>query len=100
MAVRLAGCTVPAVSGDPPSTPERALRAERARQWLATLALPQQARLAFLRAYDASTASPAAAGDALAELSRTLAGHLDAAAARELAGCAERLRLYFDEQAS
>jgi len=77
--------------------PERSIRADRARHWLSTLAMPQQARLAFFRAFDASTGSPIAAGEALAELGRMLVGHLDDPAHDELRRCAERLRLYFEQ---
>lgn len=92
VAARLASA---AALGSAVGPEQRMVRAERARHWLAMLALPQQARLAFFRAFDGSVGGGAAA-EAIGELARTLVGHLDDAAHAELAGCAERLRLYYE----
>lgn len=99
MAARLAVATAAwvGVAATRITAHDRAVRAERARQWLALLPMPQPARLAFYRAFDATVAGPVPAGEALTELARTLTGHLDATAQRELVACAERLRLYYEQ---
>ncbi len=75
---------------------ERALRADRARQWLSGLTMPQPARMALLRVVDASVAPGVDATAALRELAQMLTGHLPEAALRELVTLAERLRLYYE----
>jgi len=79
----------------------RERRADRAKHWVTTLAMPNPARMALLRAFDA-TAQPAVNGtsasafvgvaEALAELARTLTGHLDAPSQQELLALADALR--------
>jgi hypothetical protein len=75
----------------------RERRADRAKHWLTTLAMPQPARMALLRAFDASAtpnthAAVTNTADALIELTRTLTGHLDVAAQQELSALANALR--------
>jgi len=77
--------------------PERVIRAERARSWLSALTMPQPARMALLRAVDASVASGIEATASLRELMQVLTGHLSAAALQELGALAERLRLYYEQ---
>ncbi len=77
--------------------PERHPRAERAKPWLMTLAMPQPARMALLRAIDASAGAPVEAAAALRELMQVLGGHLAPDATVELGGLAERLSLYYRE---
>lgn len=77
--------------------PERAARAARAASWLSALTMPQPARMAILRAFDASAANSLEAAASLRELMQVLAGHLSAAASQELGALAERLRLYYEE---
>lgn len=79
------------------SSPERAQRAERTGQWLAGLSMPQPARLALLRAVDASAVLGSDATAALRELAQMLTGHVPEAAQRELVALAERLRLYYED---
>ncbi|MGI8545721.1 MAG: hypothetical protein ACR2M1_00060 [Gemmatimonadaceae bacterium] len=79
------------------SLDERTERAERTRLWLSGLTMPQPARMALLRAIDASAAPGIDATAALRELAQMLTGHLPDAALRELVTLAERLRLYYEE---
>lgn len=96
MVARLMVAALPPV----PLVPEeRALRAERSRQWLSGLTMPQPARMALLRAIDASAAPGIDATAALRELAQMLMGHLPDPALRELITLAERLRLYYEERA-
>jgi hypothetical protein len=76
---------------------ERTHRAERAKTWLSALTMPQPARMAVLRAVDASIASGMEAAASVRELMHVLAGHLSAAAIQELGALAERLRLYYEQ---
>jgi hypothetical protein len=76
---------------------ERAIRAERARNWLSALTMPQPARMALLRAVDASIASGIEATASLRELMHVLAGHLTSRALQEIGVLAERLRLYYEQ---
>ena len=78
-------------------TMERATRAERARQWLSSLAMPQPARMALLRAADASVAGGRDAAASLRELAQMLLGHLAPAALQELVALGDHLRLYYDQ---
>lgn len=77
--------------------PERAIRADRARTWLSALTMPQPARLALLRAIDASMPSGLEAAACLRELMNVLTGHLSPAALLEVGALAERLRLYYEQ---
>lgn len=94
MAARLVLASLPP---EPLSAEERMLRAERARQWLSALTMPQPARMALIRAIDASAASGLDAAASLRELAQMLTGHLPAPALRELAVLAERVRLYYEQ---
>lgn len=76
---------------------ERAARAERTRSWLSALTMPQPARMALLRAVDASIPSGIEAAATLRELMNVLTGHLSAAALQELGALGERLRLYYEQ---
>jgi hypothetical protein len=76
---------------------ERLTRAERARSWLSALTMPQPARMAVLRAIDASVAGGMDAAASLRELMQVLTGHLSPAALSELGTLAERLRLYYEQ---
>lgn len=76
---------------------ERAMRAERARNWLSALTMPQPARMALLRAVDASIPSGIEGAASLRELMQVLTGHLSHAALQELGALAERLRLYYEQ---
>jgi len=76
---------------------ERVTRAERARSWLSALTMPQPARMAILRAIDASVPGGMDAGASLRELMHVLTGHLSPAALAELGTLAERLRLYYEQ---
>jgi len=76
---------------------ERAMRAERARSWLSALTMPQPARMALLRAVDASIPSGIEGAASLRELMQVLTGHLSPAALQELGALAERLRLYYEQ---
>ena len=78
-------------------TLERATRAERARHWLSTLAMPQPARMALLRAADASVAGGRDAAAALRELAQMLMGHLAPPALQELVALGDHLRLYYEQ---
>lgn len=71
---------------------ERATRAERARYWLNNLTLPQPARMALLRVFDATKMYPIIAADALLELSNTVVGYLDSQAQAELNNLISLLR--------
>lgn len=77
--------------------PERAMRADRARSWLSALTMPQPARMALLRAVDASVMSGMEAAASVRELMHVLTGHLSPAALLELGALAERLRLYYEQ---
>ena len=77
--------------------PERAARATRAGSWLSALTMPQPARMAILRCFDASVVNGLEAAASLRELMQVLAGHLSPAASQELGALAERLRLYYEE---
>lgn len=88
------------LAGLPPTelpAAERAIRAERARNWLSALTMPQPARMALLRAVDASIASGIEATASLRELMHVLAGHLTPRALQEIGVLAERLRLYYEQ---
>jgi hypothetical protein len=76
---------------------ERASRAERARSWLSALTMPQPARMALLRAVDASVSSSLEAAACIRELLHVLAGHLSPAALAVLGALAERLHIYFEQ---
>jgi hypothetical protein len=76
---------------------ERASRAERARSWLSALTMPQPARMALLRAVDASIMSGFEAAACVRELMHVLTGHLSPAALLELGALAERLHLYYEQ---
>lgn len=76
---------------------ERTLRAERARQWLTALTMPQPARMALLRAVDASAAGGMEGAAALRELAQMLLGHLPSSALQELATLGDHLRLYYEQ---
>lgn len=83
----------------PLSIEERSHRAEHGRQWLSGLSMPQPARMALLRAMDASAAPEGGDGTAaLRELAHMLTGHIPESAQRELVTLAGRLRLYYDER--
>lgn len=88
---------IAALPPDPLSPQDRTLRAELARQWLSGLTMPQPARMALLRAMDASITPGVDATAALRELAQMLTGHLPDAALRELVTLAERLRLYYEQ---
>ncbi|MEO7103833.1 MAG: hypothetical protein ABI311_10680 [Gemmatimonadaceae bacterium] len=94
MAARLMLASLP-----PTELPEadRALRADRARSWLSVLTMPQPARMALLRAVDASVSSSNEATASLRELIHVLTGHLTPAALHEIGALAERLRLYYEQ---
>jgi hypothetical protein len=77
--------------------PERAVRADRAKSWLSALTMPQQARMALVRAADASIVGGIDAAASLRELMNVLTGHLAPAGLLELGGLAERLCLYYDQ---
>jgi hypothetical protein len=77
--------------------PDRTARAERARSWLSALTMPQPARMAVIRAVDASVASGMEAAASIRELMHVLTGHLSPAALQELGALAERLRLYYEQ---
>ncbi len=76
---------------------ERTVRAERARNWLSALTMPQPARMAVIRAVDASVASGMEAAASVRELMHVLTGHLSVTALEELGALAERLRLYYEQ---
>ena len=77
--------------------PERALRADRAKTWLSALTMPQPARMAFVRSFDATVSGGLEAAANLRELMNTLTGHLAPAALLELGALADRLRLYYEQ---
>jgi hypothetical protein len=76
---------------------ERVTRAERARSWLSALTMPQPARMAILRAIDASVPGGLDAAASLRELMQVLTGHLSPAALTELGMLVERLHLYYEQ---
>jgi hypothetical protein len=83
----------------PPITLEHDLvvgRADRAKRWAMGLAMPNPARMALLRALDATATGPLETADALAELTRTVNGHIDAASQAEVDHLIAQLRLYYD----
>ncbi len=77
--------------------PERALRADRAKTWLASMTMPQPARMAIVRSMDASVSGGMDAAASLRELMSTLNGHLTTAATQEIGMLAEWLRLYYEQ---
>ena len=88
------------LAGLPPASlplPERTVRAERARHWVSALTMPQPARMALLRAMDASVGTTFDAAAALRELAQVLVGHVAPAALGELATLGEHLRLYYEQ---
>jgi hypothetical protein len=70
----------------------RGSRAERAKVWLSGLTMPQPARMALLRAFDATLIGAGATADALTELAQMITGHVDPASQQELAELASTLR--------
>jgi len=95
MAARLAGALLTPLA----LTAEvRERRADRAKHWITTLAMPQPARMALLRAFDASSVSQtdgaalAMVAESLLELARTVGGHIDLASQQELVALADALR--------
>lgn len=76
---------------------ERTVRADRARHWLTALTMPQPARMALLRAMDASVATGFDAAAALRELAQVLAGHVSQPALAELVTLGDHLRLYYEQ---
>jgi hypothetical protein len=76
---------------------ERTIRADRARSWLSAITMPQPARMAILRAIDASVLGGMEAAATLRELMHVLTGHLSPAALLEIGALAERLRLYYEQ---
>lgn len=95
MAARLAQALLPPVRLERPAA---MARAERAKMWLTGLTMPQPARMALLRAFDGTTATPDRAADAIDELARIVTGHVDAGGQQELTALATRLRLYYETQ--
>jgi len=75
-------------------------RADRAKVWLSGLTMPQPARMAFLRAFDATTSSTLESAAMVTELVQTLTGHVDVGALHELSDLATRLRLYYEKTSS
>jgi hypothetical protein len=71
---------------------ERTARAERAKHWLGGFAMPQPARMAFLRAFDATGEAMTNAANATAEVAQLLTGHIDDASQQELAVLVAHLR--------
>jgi hypothetical protein len=94
MTGRLMAACLPPISL--PQT-ERAIRSDRAKSWLSALTMPQQARMALVRAADASVLGGIDAAASLRELMNVLTGHLTPAALLELGGLAEGLCLYYDQ---
>ena len=76
---------------------DRASRAERSRSWLSALTMPQPARMALLRAVDASVGGGLEAAACVRELMHVLTGHLSPPALVELGTLAERLHLYYEQ---
>lgn len=70
----------------------RSIRAERATSWLNSISLPQPAKMAILRVFDATKMYPAMTADALQELVTTVEGHIDVPAKQELLGLIAHLR--------
>jgi hypothetical protein len=89
MSARLAHAMLPPISL--PAV-ERTIRADRAKQWLGSLTIPQPARLALFRAIDATATYPPQAADALAELATIVTGHIDPPSQQEIANLVARLR--------
>ena len=87
-AARLAVALLPPVSLDRSSAGPRA---ERAKLWLTSLSMPQPARMAVLRAFDATGVGPRETAEALTELARTITGHVDAPSQQELVDLAAAL---------
>ena len=96
-AVMTARLMLAALPPDELAQSERVIRADRTRSWLSALTMPQPARMALLRAVDASLASGIEAAASLRELMHVLTGHLSPAALQELGALAERLRLYYQQ---
>lgn len=94
MVARLMLATLPPA---PLSQSERAVRADRTRNWLSALAMPQPARMALLRCIDASVGAGLEAAASLRELGQVLTGHLTSTALRELTALADQLRLYYEQ---
>ena len=94
MVARLAIGTLPPVALPPT---ERAMRAERARQWVSALTISGPARMAILRAIDSMMAGGVEAAGAMRELMQLLKGHVNDSALAELGALAERLRLYYEK---
>jgi hypothetical protein len=72
-------------------------RADRAKFWLSGLTMPQPARMALLRAIEATTAGPVPAAEALLEVGRTVTGHIDPHSQQEISALAARLHLYYEQ---
>ena len=81
LAARLADDMLP---GRGVSRELRAERAAHARNWLSTLALPANVRGGLSKLVEASSGEPAAAAQAIAELTALAAGFLDARSHAEL----------------
>jgi hypothetical protein len=54
--------------------------------------------MAILRAFDATASGSHAAAEAIAELARTVTGHIDAPSQQELSDLVDQLRLYYEQQ--
>lgn|GEM_PF-1171085 len=93
-AARLMLASVPPVAL---GVPERTVRAERAKNWLSALSMPQPARMAVIRALDASIESGMEGAASIREMMHVLTGHISPAALVELGALAERLRLYYEQ---
>ena len=93
-AARLMLASVPPVALP---VPERTVRADRAKNWLSALSIPQPARMAVIRALDASVESGMEGAASIREMMHVFTGHLSPAALGELGGLAERLRLYYEQ---
>lgn len=97
-AARLAGALLPPVELDASAA---RVRADRTKGWLSGLTMPQPARMSLMRVAEATAAGAGTASgraaEALAELARTVTGHLDSAAEHELDGLIAHLRLYYQQ---
>jgi hypothetical protein len=94
VAARLAVALLPPVRLDMAAASGRA---ERAKAWLAGLTMPQPGRMATLRVIEATVAGPGHAAESLAELARTVVGHIDTQAQQELSDLVAQLRLYYEQ---
>jgi hypothetical protein len=75
------------------SPAQRSSRAEQARSWLATVAVPPVPKVAAARVFELSTsADPSALAEALAKVTEVTAPYLDRAARSELDSLTTRLR--------